>query len=473
MIIILITNIFLAFFSFLTFSLRSFFSNEHKNTVQKNEIASFFFWNMPRSKELTIHEKWCIVSKYNELLTPGKSKLGNGQLELLETQTGVNKKTISKILQNYRDQVRISGLMNVNMSSKKSERVGAKSTMTTAEKRKLHRANTVTKGSASLRLLALKTGIGLSKVHRHMKKEYVTYKTKWIKPKLTDQHRKDRINHILNLRDMAKSWEFKDQKNVVVVDESWFYLCRDRTFVRVYPGEEPPPSVKVQHKKHIPKIMFLTALARPDSAHGFDGKIGIWRVQDLVTCERSNRYHRVGEQYMKDVHMDAPLYRQFMKKIMTEIKTKMHWLRGSPVIIQHDGASAHTATSNNAYFARLGKQDGWKISICTQPAQSPDLNINDLAFFRSLKCRVEYLKNGHQTLDSLYQAVQTAWSQYDPETLERIWGVQYECYRQILRLEGDNDYKTPHSGVRQRGGKINFKINKEEFKKAERWAHNH
>lgn len=422
---------------------------------------------------MTQQKKWCIVTAYFEQLTPGKAKLANGDLDLLSYQLNVGKKTISRIVSEYRKLARIHGRMNVNLSPKKVGRVGRKSTMTPADKRKLHRANTLTKGNASLRTLANRTGLGLSKVFREMKKSMVTYETKWIKPKLSDDHRKARIKHITDLKDMEKTWEFKEQKNVIVVDEAWFYLCKDRTFARVYPGEEPPASVKVQHKKHVPKIMFLTALARPDPAHGFDGKIGIWRVQETVVCQRGNRYHRAGEEYLRDCNMDAELYRHFMKEIFAAIKVKMPWLQGREVIVQQDGASPHTGNGNVDYFNRYFQRDGWNFKVITQPAQSPDLNINDLAFFRSLKCRVEQLKNDRLTLDSLYQAIQRAWRDYDAATLERIWGVQYACYRKVLELEGDNDYQPPHSGVRKGGGKIDFHIDEEIFRKAKRWAARH
>jgi len=427
---------------------------------------------MPRAKELTESEKWAIICRYNLILGNNRTKLGKGELLGLEHELGVKRRTIISITSNYAEQVRAKGFLNVDMKPKKIGNVGRRETITPAEKRRIHRSNSLHKGKASLRKLAFETGLGLSKVARHMKKEYVTYKRKWIKPKLTVNHKKDRISFILNLKRPGRRWLFKEQKNVIVVDESWFYLLKDRSLVRVYPGEELPPSDKVQHKSHIPKLMFLTALARPDPENGFDGKIGIWRVQQLVVCERGNRWHRRGDEYWKDCNMNGDLYQEFMLKLLAEIKVKMPWLKGKEVIVQQDGASAHTTPSNLEVFNREGRKDGWKIKVITQPAQSPDLNINDLAFFRSLKCRVEILKNGAETLNSLYESVLQAWEEYDSDTLQRIWGVQYECYRNILHIKGDNDYTTPHSGVRKRGGEIDFEIDEDEYNEAENWLDN-
>ena len=45
--------------------------------------------------------------------------------------------------------------------------------------------------------------------------------------------------------------------------------------------------------------------------------------------------------------------------------------------------------------------------------------------------------------------------EYDYDTLERIWAHQLDCYREILRLEGGNNYPNPHGGsiVRQKAGR--------------------
>jgi hypothetical protein len=124
------------------------------------------------------------------------------------------------------------------------------------------------------------------------------------------------------------------------------------------------------------------------------------------------------------------------------------------LIVQQDGARAHTGKGNVDRFNELGREDGWNIQVVTQPAQSPDLNVNDLGFFRSMKTRVEALKAPGATLDTMMDGVEQAWEEYDVPTLEIIWAHQLECYRRILEQEGGNFYEAPHSniGKRQRGG---------------------
>ena len=74
----------------------------------------------------------------------------------------------------------------------------------------------------------------------------------WIKRKLTLNHRMKRLSFILSQK-VPRSLRFKDQFNVIVLDESWFYLHRTRGFVRIFPGEDMPDPVSVWHKSHIPK----------------------------------------------------------------------------------------------------------------------------------------------------------------------------------------------------------------------------
>lgn len=82
-----------------------------------------------------------------------------------------------------------------------------------------------------------------------------------------------------------------------------------------------------------------------------------------------------------------------------------------------------------------------------------ELNILDLCFFRSLKSRVDKLKDA-QGLEGIVDNVKQAWEDYDWQTLERCWGVQAESWRQIMKDGGGNQHPDLHSGItkRQRNG---------------------
>ena len=109
---------------------------------------------------------------------------------------------------------------------------------------------------------------------------------------------------------------------------------------------------------------------------------------------------------------------------------------------------------------------GWMVKLVTQPAQSPDLNVNDLGFFASLKSRVWGMKAS--SIDELVETIFDQYEKYDGDTMERVWQSLFKVYNQTLRLMGDNDLKVEHTGVsrRQRAGTRVVKYDQEAFTKA-------
>ncbi len=93
---------------------------------------------------------------------------------------------------------------------------------------------------------------------------------------------------------------------------------------------------------------------------------------------------------------------------MPKIKEKMPWLKRKEVIIQQDGAPPHTGKGNLQVLNEAGKQGPWSIKLVTQPTQSPDLNINNLGFFSSLKTRVLEAR-----FSSIEQLVDVVYEQYE------------------------------------------------------------
>ena len=59
--------------------------------------------------------------------------------------------------------------------------------------------------------------------------------------------------------------------------------------------------------------------------------------------------------------------------------------RCSPVIVHQDNALPHIS-SNDAAFQTSCAQKQLKIELINQPAQLPDLNVNDLGLFCALGC---------------------------------------------------------------------------------------
>ncbi|CAM9958418.1 unnamed protein product, partial [Sphacelaria rigidula] len=191
--------------------------------------------------------------------------------------------------------------------------------------------------------------------------------------------------------------------------------------------------------------MVIVANARPDPSHNFDGKIGIWRICVLKTAERSSKRRKRGEEYEFDCTID---------ELLPSIKLKMPWLRSKRVIVQQDGASPHTGKNNSEILNSAAMGRSWMVELVTQPAQSRDLNVNNLGFSAYLKSRVWGMNVS--SIDELVETIFKQYEEYDGDTLKRVWQSLFQVYNQTLREMGDNDFSVEHSGVRvrQRAGTL-------------------
>ena len=121
---------------------------------------------------------------------------------------------------------------------------------------------------------------------------------------------------------------------------------------------------------------------------------------------------------------------------------------GEEIWLQQDGASPHTAKANKSVFTTQGKKHGFMIKVRTQPARSPDLNVNDLAFFRSLKCDVRS-ETMARSKDEFTALVERMHEEYDAERMERGWRCLIDVYRQILE-NGGKVTQPRHHDLRKR-----------------------
>jgi hypothetical protein len=182
----------------------------------------------------------------------------------------------------------------------------------------------------------------------------------------------------------------------VHVDEKWFYEDEDGRIIILADGEEPPVR-STRHKKHITKVQFLCAQARPRVVNGvlWDGKIGIWPVGRVELAQRRSANRAQGTPVWKNENIDREKYRQLLiDEVLPAILAKFpttYLMSG--VEIQQDGAKSHINPDNEEWLAAV-EATGCNISVYTQPAQSPDTNINDLAFFYS----IQNLKNENYTV---------------------------------------------------------------------------
>lgn len=236
--------------------------------------------------------------------------------------------------------------------------------------------------------------------------------------------------------------------NHVDIDEKWFVTKHIGRKIRVPPDTKYQVD-KPQHISHVPKVMFLAAVARPRPRFGFNGKVGLWCVAVPYKAKRKSKHHKLGEVYEKDKTMDATLFRKMRaKKVFPARRKKMRF--ASHVEVQMDCAPPHTGKGTikllNLSSCRAPK-GAPTIHVTTQPTQSPDTNVNDLCFFNSLSARVKKLQRNSSLWDTdqLVGNVRQAWATYPSQLLEKGFKMKSSFVQAILHSKGDNTFDIPHS----------------------------
>jgi len=169
------------------------------------------------------------------------------------------------------------------------------------------------------------------------------------------------------------------------IDEKWWDMLRKRA-VKVHPGQHRRTRVPTKSKRFVQKVMGLCAVARP--CGNFDGRIGMFRCARKKVAQRNSKYHKRGDEYDEDCEVDGDMFYSIVtKQLIPNVYDKMADF--DVVFVQMDGARPHVKCKDalNAAGARRKRVNGKQmplIKFVVQPANSPDTNLNDLCFFRSL-----------------------------------------------------------------------------------------
>ncbi|CAM9476434.1 unnamed protein product [Discosporangium mesarthrocarpum] len=127
--------------------------------------------------------------------------------------------------------------------------------------------------------------------------------------------------------------------------------------------------------------MFLTVVARPwKICNGvwFDGKIGIWPI----VAKRDSKNRKKGNPIMRLATVNGERYKLMIEEDNLAIKAKTPRPLGHTIFVQQDGAKPHI---EKGVMKAIQEAAGDGIILETQLANSPDLNINDLAFFHPIQ----------------------------------------------------------------------------------------
>ena len=423
---------------------------------------------------LTTPKKHAVVSSMLTKMDKGSLVSGHGITRDVAREFGVSDRTVRNIFSQYKQQIE-EGVSTPDMGTKR-HKSGRKLQLTGSLRSDIEsilqdfadqcRYCSIDRLLGHLQELGHK--LGRSTLHEYLERMQSTTTKLWLKSQLNDTQRRRRLDFVLSQRDSGHGADYhrwKNKLNEIHIDESWFYIRNEQTKLRLTPDTKLPDVPTTVSKGFITKVMFIVAMARPrklESGEWFDGKIGLWPVVKRVLAKRNSKNRAKGDECIQEVSVTAESYREFMVKeggIFDAIKEKMPWMKGKPIIIQHDGAKPHDGNGNKDFLNDEGCKEGWNISIVTQPPQSPDLNILDLGFFNGLKKRIHGDYAMAKNRDELMEGVRKAYEAYPRESLDHIWAHLFDCYQEILKCNGGNQYKAPHSRLRKMGKNEDTAVN--------------
>jgi hypothetical protein len=277
-----------------------------------------------------------------------------------------------------------------------------------------------------------------------------------LKTVLTNKNKVARVSYCLDkiqprkINSRTGPMKFKEDFDIVEIDEKWFNLTHDGVKYYLAPGEAPPTR-RIRHKGYIDKVMFLSGVARPRKLRDgtwWDGKLGIWPFGQYKPAERSSVKRPKGTPVWWNKNVDAETYRaMLMSELIPSICA--HWPddefknRHIKIRIQQDGAGAHIKPDDPIwleYLEEMGLED--KVILFNQPANSPDLNVNDLGFFRAIQAC--YYQEVPGTFEDIIACVHKAYWEYPREKVNRLFITKMTVMNEIIRCNGDNDFKIPH-----------------------------
>ncbi|XP_074291358.1 uncharacterized protein LOC141618151 [Silene latifolia] len=334
-----------------------------------------------------------------------QGKLTRGDMKEVADRYGVKVKTISKIWKTAKIPREVGQALDV-----KSKRMG-----NTNRKRILppiEHIKTLEWGQRdTMERVSKNTGLSVGTVHSWVCKGLLKPHSSPLYPHLNDANKLHRLKHALkclivehvqadfldlNAMPITKI-KFAEMSHIIHMDEKWFYISYDGHKFYMVEGEEIPYR-SCQSKRYITKVMFMCAVCRPiyseDGELLFDGKIGMFPFTKQQPAARASRNSPRGTMETKPIDsITKQVTREcIIEQVIPAIKAK--WPEGASknIYIQQDNARPHIKNNDQAFMA-VANSEGFNIQLTFQHPNSPDLNVNDLGYFRASD---HYNPNKHQ-----------------------------------------------------------------------------
>ncbi|KAL2893707.1 Transposable element Tc3 transposase [Bienertia sinuspersici] len=361
----------------------------------------------------------------------------------LAKQFGVSRHTIQRIWREAKRQYREG--QQVNVQTKKAGRVGRKRMSLPTERL----TEVPLRKRTTLRSLAIALNMCKSTLHKMVKRGEIRTHTNPIKPELTFTHKYERMQWCVKSiipQTIHTVPRFHLLQNLIHVDEKWFMMSKLSERYYLSP-EECDPYRACRSKKYIVKIMFLAAVAKPlYNEQGeliWDGKIGIFPFTYKEPAKRNSKNRMAGTMETKAMQSitQEVMRHKFIHELLPAIKEKWPRHLSSTVWIQQDNAKPHIM-GDDPEFIQACKEGGLDIHLINQPAQSPDLNVLDLGFFRAIQSLKD--RAAPTCVDELVKVVEDAYFDYCPKLTKYIFITLNHCMAEIMKVKGGNNYKIPH-----------------------------
>ncbi|XP_027076959.1 uncharacterized protein [Coffea arabica] len=332
-----------------------------------------------------------------------------------------------------------------NLSPKLVKRVGRKKIQVNLEDIK----DIPFRRRTNIRSLAKALDVSKSSLHRRIKEESLRPHSNPVKPYLSTDSKKARLQFCLSMISegtLASKFSFDNMHDRIHIDEKWFYMSKTSQRYYLHPLEHEPYRT-CKSKRFVPKLMFLAAVARPrydiTLNKQFNGKIGIWPFVFKEPAKRNSKNRTAGTLETKPIlSITKDVIRScLIEKLLPAIREKWPCSSSKMIFIQQDNAKPHLGI-NDDEFVEAAKIDGFDIRLCCQPANSPDMNVLDLGFFRAIDS-LQHQK-APSTIDEFVSAVEKAFDMFPSEDLNKVFLTLQLCMVEVIKICGGNNYKIPH-----------------------------
>jgi hypothetical protein len=115
---------------------------------------------------------------------------------------------------------------------------------------------------------------------------------------------------------------------------------------------------------------------------------------------------------------------------------------GTTIFIQQDNVKPHLLPHDDGFRQAVAQTD-LDIQLIQQPPNSPDLNVLDLALFRSLQSLTD--TRAPKNIKELIEGVEEEYNNYEVNKLSRSFFTLKTVMIQIMRVEGGVEYDIPHN----------------------------